>query len=141
MSDYDERRINGERCLSELAAQRYIGRGRTSLWTWRRDGLVKAYRVKLADGRWRTYYHRGSLRAASREMKRRKANQLHVAGPGRGLRATDEQRAKAYSDAERRKADKAEAVRRRRAEMRAAAEAAERAEDELYRRGNCDERL
>ncbi|AKC03078.1 DNA binding protein [Gordonia phage Gsput1] len=66
--------------LTEREAQEYIGRGKTSLWDWRRRGIVRAQR--MSDGTWR--YGKGSLRLARKDAERRKANQRHVAGPGRG---------------------------------------------------------
>lgn len=66
--------------LTEAEAQAYIGRGRTSLWDWRKRGIVRA--MKMSDGTWR--YGRGSLRLARRDADRRRAEQKRVAGPGRG---------------------------------------------------------
>lgn len=127
-----EKRINGEWCISEPEAQSYIGRGRTTLWEWRRNGMVKAYRAKLVTGHTTHYYTPGSLRAALREAKRRKANQLHVVGPGRGHKGTPPDLAERRAHAERRRAEREQSERDRRAAVRARAEAAERAEDEAY---------
>ncbi|QQM15148.1 helix-turn-helix DNA-binding domain protein [Gordonia phage Banquo] len=66
--------------LTEAEAQAYIGRKRTTLWEWRRRGIVRAQ--KMSDGTWR--YGKGSLRLARKDAERRKAEQKHVAGPGRG---------------------------------------------------------
>ncbi|MGB3885140.1 hypothetical protein [Gordonia sp. (in: high G+C Gram-positive bacteria)] len=128
-----EHRINGTTYLGELAAQRYAGRSKVTLWDWRRRGTVVARKIRTADGYAGWIYHRGSLRIALREASQRKANQLHVAGPGRGykgMQGTPESRERAVQ----RQAARQQAERDRRAAMRAAAEEAERLEDAEYAR-------
>ncbi|GAB18112.1 hypothetical protein GOEFS_046_00680 [Gordonia effusa NBRC 100432] len=138
MHDYDYRsiRINGRECLPEKAAQRFVGRGKTTLWDWRKRGTVLAYQVVTPDGYRRIYYAKGPLRAALRDAQRRKRDQVRVAGPGRGRQYTSAERSEAIAAGRQRKADAASQKIAARAAMRAAAEKAEQLEDALYARND-----
>lgn len=130
------RRINGDVYLGELAAQEFIGRGRTQLWTWRKEGLVIARQCITPDGRRRWLYSRGSLKAARREMERRKAEQVHLAGPGRGYKGerSAEELAAAREKVEAKRAEVAAERAAALAERRRREREAEAAEDALYAR-------
>ncbi|MGV9857308.1 hypothetical protein ACWDTD_01510 [Gordonia sp. NPDC003425] len=82
--DYRSITLNGREYLPELAAQRYAGRGRTTLFEWRRSGYVDARLMRLSSGRSRWYYRKSTLRIAARAAAKSKRDQLHVPGPGRG---------------------------------------------------------
>ncbi len=123
--------INGNTYLGELAAQRYVNRGTTTLWDWRRRGSVVARKIKVESGYVGWAYHRGSLRQGLRDADRRSRERLRVGGGGRGRKGpqSPEKLAAARLRAEAKRAARERVKRDRRAAMRAAAEEAERLDD------------
>lgn len=130
-------RRNGKEWLPELAAEEYIGRGRTSLWEWRSRGVVEAFKAKLPNGKVRWFYSRPGLRMALRDADRRRREQVRVAGPGRGYRGPmdrkviEAQKARHRAKREAEAAAAAEAL----AERRRLERERERLEDEAFERG------
>lgn len=60
--------------LTETEARKFIGRGKVTLWKWRKRGIVQARRLR--DGSWQ--YGRGSLLLARKDSERRaQASQVH----------------------------------------------------------------
>lgn len=76
--------------LTELEAQHYIGRSRTTLYRWRKAGIVRAR--KLPNGQWQ--YGQSTLKLALAEVNRRSVegqiqmqNRRYIHGPGRGYKS------------------------------------------------------
>lgn len=88
--------------LSESDAREFSGRGKTTLWDYRRRGIVKAVKLSRAGRPAEWHYTVGSLKLARRDAERRKAAQRHVAGPGRGNQHDDGSLSRARVNAERR---------------------------------------